>query len=170
MQVKMSDKIFITGKPGCGKSTLINKIINNIKNKYNIAGIITPEIRKNNQRTGFKIIDLASGQEEILASVDIKGKPRVSKYGVNIDGINKITHKFLESFEKADYIFIDELGPMEFFSKDFKKMLDKVFDSDKNIIVTLHRNLINKYKNKGKLFYLERDNFDQVLKEVLDIL
>ena len=140
MQVKMSDKIFITGKPGCGKSTLINKIINNIKNKYNIAGIITPETRKNNQRVGFKIIDLASGQEEVLASVDLKGKPRVSKYGVNIGGINRIVNKFLESFEKADYVFIDELGPMELFSKDFKKMLDTLFDNYIFSVITLFYN------------------------------
>lgn len=163
-------KIFITGKPGCGKSTLINKIINNIKNKHNIAGVITPEIRKNSQRIGFKIVDLASGQEEILASVNIKGKPRVSKYGVNIEGVNKIVSKFLENFERADYVFIDELGPMELFSKDFKKMLDKVFNSDKTIIAVVHRNIINDYKNKGKVFYLEKENSDQVFKEISNLI
>ena len=158
--------ILITGLPGCGKSTLINELIKKLKNKK-IKGILTPEIRKDNYRYGFKIIDFSSKKEEILASVDIKSKFRVSKYGINVIGIDRIVDKFLENFEKAEIIILDEIGKMEFFSEKFKKMLDKVFNSDKIIIATIGKNLLNKYKNKGKVFYLEKGNFNEVLDEIL---
>ncbi|MBU4284361.1 MAG: NTPase [Nanoarchaeota archaeon] len=158
--------IFITGQPGCGKSSLISSLIKELKNK-NIAGIVTPEIRKGKQRYGFKIIDIKTNQEEILASVDIKSQFKVSKYYVNIRGINKIIDRFLEGFDKADFIFIDEIGAMELISKEFKEALEKILNSDKTIVATLHRNLVDKYKNKGKLFYLTRENFNEIKQEIL---
>lgn len=161
--------IFITGQPGCGKSSLVSSLIKELKNK-NIAGIVTPEIRKEKQRYGFKIIDLKTKQEEILASIDIKSQFKVSKYYVNIKGINKIIDKFLESFDKADFIFIDEIGAMELKSKEFKEALEKILNSDKIIIATLHRNLVDKYKDKGKLFYLTRENFNEIKQEILKVI
>jgi nucleoside-triphosphatase len=158
-------KILLTGRPGSGKSSLVKDLIKSLKGK-NIAGIISPEIR-NKERKGFKIIDLASGKEEILASADIKGEPRVSKYGVNIEGVDKIVGLFLDSFKKADYIFIDEIGKMELYSKKFKEMVDKIFKSKKMIIAVVHRNLANKYKDKGELIWVEREKIDQIKKEVL---
>lgn len=92
--------IFITGNPGCGKSTLIQKFLEEIADKK-VSGIITPEIRVNGVRQGFKIIDLASGKEEILASVHMERGPGVSRYKVNIEGIEKIMDKFLESYTRV---------------------------------------------------------------------
>jgi len=158
--------VLITGKPGCGKSTLINEIIKRLEDKK-IAGIITPEIRKNSARYGFKIIDLKSKEEDILASVNIKTKFRVSKYFVNIEGIDKIVDKFLISFEDAEYIFIDEIGTMELYSKKFGELLNKIFSSNKKIVAVIHRNLINNYKDKGIVYYLEKENFDEVLNKIL---
>lgn len=54
--------IFITGNPGCGKSTLIKKLLEGIAGKK-VSGMITPEIRVDGVREGFKIIDLASGKD-----------------------------------------------------------------------------------------------------------
>lgn len=157
--------IFITGKPGCGKSSLVKELIKEFKDKK-IAGIITPEIRKEKRgREGFEIIDLASGEKEILASVDIKG-PRVSKYGINIEGINSIVEKFEKSFDKAKLIFIDEIGKMEFYSEKFRDILDKILNSDKTIIATLHQNFINKFRDKGKIFNLTKENREQIKKEI----
>ena len=39
-----------------------------------IAGLRTPEVRRGGVRVGFKIIDLASGEEEVLASTSGKGR------------------------------------------------------------------------------------------------
>lgn len=160
--------IFITGNPRCGKSTLIKKLIENLPKK--IAGIITPEIRVNNNREGFKIIDLVSKEEKILASVNIQQGPNVSKYKVNIEGIDYIVDKFLESFDNAAFIIIDEIGMMEFYSKKFKETIDKVLNSNKIVIATLSKKLVKRYKDKGQVIYLTRENFDETFNRILELV
>jgi len=158
--------IFITGNPGCGKSTLIEKLLAEISDKR-ISGIITPEIRVNGSRQGFKIIDLASRTEEILASVDIQRGPGVSRYRVNTDGIDRIIDKFLESYENSEYVVIDEIGMMEFYSIKFRETMKIVLGSDKKVIATLSKRFAKEYQNKGQIYHLARDNFDEIYMKVL---
>ena len=122
--------IFITGNPRCGKSTLIQKILDEIPDEK-LSGFITPEIRVKGLRQGFKIIDLASRKEEILASVNIKQGPGVSRYRVSIEGIDTIMDKFLESYGDSEYVIIDEIGMMEFYSNKFRETVRVMLDSDK---------------------------------------
>ena len=159
-------KIFITGNPGCGKSTLIQKFLEEITDKK-VSGIITPEIRVNGVRQGFKIIDLASGKEEVLASVHIERGPGVSRYKVNIEGIERIMDKFLESYQDSEYVVIDEIGMMEYYSKKFKETMRMVLASEKTVIATLSKSFVKVYKNKGQTYHLTRDNFDEIYIKVL---
>ncbi len=159
--------IFITGNPGCGKSTLIKELIDAFKDER-IAGITTPELRKNGERYGFKIIDLHSGKEAIMASVDVKSKFKVSKYFVDVDAINKIVDEFLKSLEKADYVFIDEIGKMEFYSSRFKAILNDILNSNKIVIAAIGKQFINQFKNKGEIIYLERERFEEVKIKILE--
>ena len=158
--------IFVTGNPRCGKSTLIQRLLDEISDK-NVSGFITPEIRINGVRQGFKIIDLASKEEEILASLSIKRGPSVSRYGVNVDGIDTIMDKFLESYKNSEYVIIDEIGMMEFYSKKFRETVRMVLDSDKRIVATLSKSFVKEYKDKGLIYTLTRENFDEVYDKVL---
>ena len=154
---------FITGQPGCGKSTLINELRKEVKGE--VAGILTPDIRENG-RKGFWIADIASGKKKVMASVDIK-PAKVSKYGVDVDAIDDVVDTFLKSFEKADYAFIDEIGKMEFYSQKFKDMLDVVLKSNKVVIATLHRNYVDRFKDMGEVFVLTRENYSGIKGEIL---
>jgi len=160
--------ILLTGMPGCGKSSLVEDLIEALKGKK-IAGIITPEIRDKG-RKGFKIIDLVSGKEHILASVDIKTKPRVGQYGITIEGIDSIVDLFLESFETTDYVFWDEIGKMELYSTKFKKVSEEILKSNKYVVAVVHRNLVNRYKGMGEIIWVEREKIDQIKKYILDKL
>ena len=158
--------IFVTGNPRSGKSTLIQRLLDEISDK-NVSGFITPEIRINDARQGFKIIDLASKEEEILASLNIRHGPSVSRYRVNVEGIDAIMDKFLESYEKSEYVIIDEIGMMEFYSKKFRETVRMVLSSDKKVVATLSKRFVKKYKGKGQIYTLTRENFDEVWDKVL---
>jgi nucleoside-triphosphatase len=158
--------IFVTGNPRSGKSTLIQRLLDEISDK-NISGFITPEIRVEDARHGFKIIDLGSKREEILASLHIKHGPSVSRYRVNVEGIDAIMDKFLESYESSECVIIDEIGMMEFYSKKFRETVKMVLNSDKKVVATLSKRFVKKYKDKGQIYILTRENFDEVWNKVL---
>ncbi|WP_456472277.1 NTPase [Methanocaldococcus sp.] len=161
-------RIFITGKPGVGKTTLIKKLFEELKDKE-VGGFITEEIRKEGRRVGFKMIALDTKEEGLLAYVG-KGEPRVGKYRVFVDNIDKIAVNALKRALNKDIILIDEIGAMEFKSKNFKKALDEVLKSNKIIVATLHRNYIDKFKDFGEIIYLTEKNREEVLKNLKKVL
>ncbi len=161
-------KILLTGKPGCGKSTLVAQLIGEVKNRP-VAGLLTPEIREAGRRTGFAIVDLASGERAVMASVHFRSGPRVSKYRVSVDHIDRILDRFLESYESARVVFIDEIGKMEDFSKKFQDTLQKVLESDKTVVATVGLPLLGRYRARAKVIHLE-NNPDEVFDEIRQAL
>ncbi len=157
--------IFVTGNPRSGKSTLIQRLLNEISDEK-VSGFVTPEIKINDVRQGFKIIDLASEEEEILASLNIKHGPSVSKYKVNVEGIDSIMDKFLENYESSEIVIIDEIGMMEFYSKKFRETVRMVLSSNKKVVATLSKKFVKEYEDKGQIYTLTRKNFDDVFDEV----
>lgn len=127
-------KILITGLPHSGKSTLLQKLLKDISKKQ---GFITTEIIERGERSGFKIVN-ANGKEEILASIKFKTPYKVSRYFVSIDNLEKIIPT-VSSFSKLDLLYIDEIGEMELFSKDFKSLLKNYLNAENVFIGTISK-------------------------------
>ncbi len=159
--------ILLTGGPGSGKSTLVQELIREMKG-CRLAGIITPEIRERRKRSGFKIIDLVSGEEETLASVRFLEGPRVGRYGINVVGVDRIVDLFLNSLPKADCVFLDEIGKMEMCSQKFRHLSVMIFRSGKIVIAVVHRGLVDRFKDKGELIRVDRAKFDRIKTHILE--
>ena len=71
------NNLFVTGPPRSGKSTLVSEVVKEMS--IEAEGISTPDIRKNGKRVGFKLKDIKTGEEGVLAHVDQKEGPRVSR-------------------------------------------------------------------------------------------
>jgi len=162
-------KIFLTGKPRCGKSTVLIKIIDILKKKgLNVGGFISPEVRIKGDRAGFKVVDIYSSEEGILASTNQETGPQVGKYRVNLDDFERVALRALDfAMKECDIICIDELGTMELFSQKFKEKMEKILDLEKPVIVVLHRNLVNKYRKYGKVIYVTPENRDKIPEEII---
>jgi len=122
-----SKNIFVTGPPGCGKSTLIEKLILRIEKP--VIGFFTREIREGGRRTGFSITTL-DGKKGVLAHEKIKSRFKVGKYGVNLQDIDQIAVPSMLPAEPDEIVVIDEVGKMECFSSLFRETLVKILDSD----------------------------------------
>ena len=83
----MSRVILLTGRPGCGKTTLIRRVLANYRG--DAGGFYTQEIREGGVRKGFEIITL-DGDRGILAHVDFPGKQRVGKYRLDPDTFERL--------------------------------------------------------------------------------
>lgn len=133
-------KIFITGMPGVGKTTVAHKIIAILKEKgLKVGGIYCPEIRVNNVRVGFEIIDLLTGNRGILSHIDQKYGPRVGKYRVNIQDLSNIGVEGInKAVREADCIVIDEIGPMELQGEDFQEAVKNIVEGTKPLLGIIH--------------------------------
>lgn len=169
-----SVKILLTGLPGCGKTTAVTKIIANLDRKK-AAGFYTQEIRTGGVRKGFRWAGL-DGTEGTLAHVDIKGTPRVGKYGVDVAGFERAVAGILDIDQtEAELFVIDEIGKMECFSGKFVTAVRRLFASDRSVLATVAQKgagLIFEVKNHpaAKLFNLTRQNRDEIIAEVSQIL
>ena len=135
----LSLKILLTGRPGIGKTTALLKIVEMCKRDgYRVGGMITREVRKRT-RIGFEIEDLATGERGTLASIYAPMGPRVGKYRVVLEDLNRVGAGAIErALRYADVVFIDEIGPMELYSRRFKEAVEAAFLSSKPLVGTIH--------------------------------
>jgi len=157
-------KIFLTGMPGSGKSTVLMKVIERLRAEgLRVGGIITPEVRTQGQRTAFKVVDLSSGEEGILASVDQPNGPTVGKYRVNIPDFERVAIPALDfAIKQCHIICIDEIGKMELFSTEFKQKINEILRSEKPLIVAVHRNYAKNYEKIGIMLQVTPENREKI--------
>ncbi len=109
------------------------------KKGFTVSGIVTEETRSGVERSGFKIRDLASGEEGWLAKTGGETGPKVGRYSVVLRDVERVGVKALEAAVKGqgDLVLIDEVGPMEMTVSTFRKALSEAFNSAKIIVATV---------------------------------
>jgi nucleoside-triphosphatase len=134
MRLKHTNTL-ITGKPGVGKTTLVQKIIKRM-GSVNMAGFYTSEIRCTGSRLGFELQGLNGGRR-ILAHVEIDSRHRVGKYGVDTPGFEEFLATLDLLNPDVELMVIDEIGKMELFSNRFRNLVYDVLNADKQLLATI---------------------------------
>lgn len=177
-------KLFLTGKPGIGKTTVLIEMIETFKsNGYLVGGMISKEFREKNHRVGFQVISLQTGEKGWLAHISQPFGPKVGKYRVNLQDLIRVGVKAIKDAimdPKIKIIAIDEIGPMELFCEEFKNFVKEAILSEKFVIGTIHykasNGLINAIKANPEIKIIEitfnnRNFIGKVLsKEILNQL
>lgn len=123
--------VLFTGPPGCGKSTLIEKIVKRSRSPK--TGFFTKEIMEKGHRVGFALKTL-EGKQGVLAHKDIESPFRVGKYGVNVDDIDRIAVPSMIPDKEDQMVVIDEIGKMECFSIPFMMTLVQALESNNPVL------------------------------------
>ena len=169
----MKQAYLLTGRPGTGKTHLIKQAIAGMGSKA--GGFYTEEIRSRGVRLGFKLVTL-DGQSAILAHIDIHSPYRVSKYGVDIDSLDRIGVSALnQAAKECNLVVVDEIGKMELFSANFREAVLRIIDSGKRVLGTIMLNSnpwadTIKLKPQVKVIAITQANYHQVLKDLLEWL
>jgi nucleoside-triphosphatase len=133
-------RVAVTGRPGCGKTTLIRRVVEALQGRMSIGGIYTEEIREGRARKGFAIVDLSSGRRGILAHTDLGSGPRVGKYRVNLKDIEEIAvPAIMEALRTKELLVIDELAPMELASPKFIEAVEAALASEKHLLFAVQQ-------------------------------
>ena len=166
----MKQVYLLTGWPGTGKTSLVKRVVAEMGDKA--GGFYTEEIRSQGVREGFRLVTL-DGQSAMLAHTDIRSQYRVSRYGVDIDSLDRVGVSALQrAVEQCDLVVIDEIGKMELFSAKFRQAVLDIIDSGKRLLGTIMLNPnpwadAIKRKPQVNLVTVTRANHQQVLDELL---
>jgi nucleoside-triphosphatase len=165
----MKQVCLLTGRPGTGKTSLIRQAVAGMKGKA--GGFYTEEMRSGGIRRGFRLVTL-DGQEIVLAHVGIHSRYRVSKYGVDVEALDRVgVPAIRKAAEERDLVVIDEIGKMELFSPGFREVVLQVIDSGKMVLGTIMLNPnpwadAIKRRPQVNLLTVSRDNRREVLGEL----
>ncbi len=127
-------RIFLTGPPQCGKTTVIQKVVADFPGQA--AGFYTREVWERGRRVGFEIVTLA-GATALLSHMDFPGPLRVGKYGVNLDNFHRLALPTLEAAPGVDLIVVDEVGKMECLSNEFAAAIERLWTAPVRLLITV---------------------------------
>lgn len=135
--------LFLTGEPGIGKTMALLRVIERIRAEgFRVGGFVSQEVRVRGSRVGFRILDLSKGSEGWLAHVDQPQGPRIGKYRVNLEDLDRVGTAALEdalSNPEVRVLAVDEIGPMELFSEAFKVAVRRSIEGPKPLIGVIHK-------------------------------
>jgi len=161
----MKKNIFIEGDIKVGKSYVLEKTLKILNIKY--GGFKTIPIYKEDKKVAFKLIDLLTNEENVVATYNIDGN-----LIVNSDIFDELGVKALENgLKKSDLIVMDELGFLEDNSNKFKEKVFEVLNSDKNVLAVIKEKknkFLNEISNLGEVFKIENDNKEMIINKIVD--
>ena len=163
----MAVRIAVTGSPGVGKSTLVQKAA--AATGCRVGGVLARDKRFKDRRIGFELLDLGSGKVGMLADETGNG-PQLGKYRVCLSDLDEIGAKAVENAVNSDLIVVDEVGPMELSSRRFVLAVEKALASSKPMLVVLHEwsnhRLAKKIRGSFQVITVTSENRDALVEEI----
>jgi len=164
-------RIAVTGTPGVGKSTLVQKVAATAEGR--VGGVLARDRRFKDRRTGFELLDLATGAVGILADETGSG-PKLGKYRVHPEDLDRIGAQAVENALGCDLIVVDEVGPMELSSRRFISAVERAMATDRAMLVVLHQwsdhLLARKIRSTFQVITVTGDNRDALAGEIAKAL
>ncbi len=169
----MYKNILVTGRPRVGKSTLIWRVVDNLKRLGcgDVGGFYTLDIRRDNERVGFSIrtIDGKSGR---LAEVGLESRYRLGKYGIDMESFENVALPALEhAIGQQQLVVVDEIGFMEIKSRRFQELVIRALQSPSPVLGSIMRKPCYfaddiKKRDDVRLIAVRSDNRDVLVSEI----
>lgn len=136
--------LLVTGPPGVGKTTLVTRVLESLKNSHpylNVQGFYTREIRQGTERVGFEVVTI-DGCKGLLASTTYSSPeslkwPTVGRYRVDVASFESLALSQLQMREDTSLFIIDEVGKMEMFSSSFFPAVLRILESNVPVLASI---------------------------------
>jgi len=158
--------LILYGTPKSGKTTLTRFLVKTLSPHLKLAGFFTEEVKEEGIRKGFVLKVFAPWIKEMvelpLALRDSTNiKPRVGKYRVFVENLEKALFLLQEKKENIDLWVIDEIGKMEVMSQCFCNFVEELIYQKRPLLATLG---VSKQGFLGKVWKLREAIFCEVNK------
>jgi nucleoside-triphosphatase THEP1 len=144
----MNNKVFvITGSQGSGKTTSLIKLTKHLKDEgLSVGGIIAHGFWNNNERTGFELENIQTGEKIILCQTNpAKGWAKFRRFYFNPEGFD-FGNKVLDpaNLDKTEIIVIDEVGPLELEDKGWAQAIKSLLKTTGKPVIFVVRESLTK--------------------------
>ena len=162
-------RVAITGRPGVGKTTVIERLVEILP--LSAGGMITKEVRVCGHRVGFSLVDVATGEEGVLAHLHGRDGPRIGRYTVDLRSLEEIGVRAIRrAVASSDLVVIDEIAPMELCSAAFVPAVEEALASDKSLLVSTHANVDHPVAYRARqelsLYRVKMSNRDRIVADI----
>jgi nucleoside-triphosphatase THEP1 len=122
--------VIVTGDTGSGKTTLVGQAVERLRARgVRVAGVLAPGLVEDGRRTGFDIVNLATGESTALAREQAGGAgahARWSRFAFRPEGLRLGEQALGFAAHSADVIVVDEVGPFELSGGGWAPALDRL--------------------------------------------
>lgn len=126
--------LLITGVPGIGKTTVIRRAADGLRDK-GVRGFYTEEVREKGERRSFRLVSF-DGTAHIIAHVAFSKSHRVGKYGVDVKALDNAAVLLMPD-PKARVYIVDEIGKMECLSEGFVAAMRVLLAGNTPVVATV---------------------------------
>ncbi len=165
-------RVAITGRPGVGKTTLIERVLATLQ--ADVGGFVTREVRKCGHRVGFALVDLATGQEHMFAHVG-GGADKVGRYAVDARIVEELgVAAIVRALSERELVVIDEIAPMELRAPGFIPAVERALASDRALLISTHAHathpIADRVRQELRLVRVRLGNRDDLVDVVAALL
>jgi nucleoside-triphosphatase len=129
-------KLLLTGDPGCGKTTVVHRVVERLRGSVPLCGFLTEEVGRGGRRRGFQGRTF-DGRTFPLADRDFDSDLRVGPYGVTLDGLETVGLDSLRAGPETRLIVLDEVGKMELLSAAFRRRVEELLAAETALLATV---------------------------------
>jgi len=167
----IKQRIAITGRPGVGKTTLIEQVLRKLA--LPAGGILGKEILTCGHRVGFALVDIATGEEGILSHIHQRVGPKIGKYTVNLETLEQLAIPAIEhAVRHMPLVVIDEFAPMELCAPGFVPAVEQALASPKSLMIATHATLdhplVHEIRQSLDLVRVKLSNRDALVEQILE--
>jgi nucleoside-triphosphatase len=168
-EMPIKGRVAMTGRPGVGKTTAIERLLRILP--LSAGGLITKEIRVCGHRVGFSLVDIATGEEGVLAHLHHRTGPKVGRYTVDLRSLEEIGIRAIRrAIDECELVVIDEIAPMELTAPGFVPAVEEALASDKSLLISTHAHtdhpLAHRVRRELALFRVKLSNRDGLIAEI----
>jgi len=172
--MKKMKNIFITGSIKIGKSSVINKVLEQL-GEIKLGGFKTTPIFENGLRKGFAL-ESFHGQKQIFAHTNLDSNMKFNVYRYDVSVFENFGTQLLENgLKNSELIVMDEIGMMEKNTVQYKKHIMKCLGAHQQVLGAFQKraewfsDILSK-RSDTKIFFITEENRETIHNQILSCL
>ncbi len=143
--------LLVTGPIGAGKTAAVLALADGLRKEgTHVGGVVSPRVLAGGETVGYRVRDLATGEERPLCSVEPPGIP-FRRFFFSPEGLALANAALARAAREAEVAVVDEVGPLELSGGGFAPGLRALLASKVFLVLTVRPFLLDEVRAWGGL-------------------